>query len=198
MTTQPDHLDELQRMLRVANQSITAHSILRDRFNARALLTDILILVSSAIVAVGTFTGDDILRMLMVGSESPKIILGLIAVGVFVLSLVQFKVGWKEKASAHAEAVKALSQVKAEIRRMLSSTSQITTHHFEVLAALYDTTNGNMVSIPESHFVSLKARHKRKVRISKILDRLPHASLPLLRLRLWWRDTIGAKYADDV
>jgi len=199
MTAQPNnHQDELQRMQRVTDQSITAHSILRDRYSRRALLIDILMLVASALVAVGTFTGGDTLQILARGYDHPKVILGLISVGVFVLSLIQFKVGWKERASAHAEATRALYQIKSGIRRTRSLTSPVPPHQFEVLAAQYNTTNGNVASIPESHFVAFKARHKRKVRISKTLDRYPHACLPCLWLRFWWHDTTRAKCADDV
>lgn len=198
MIAQLSHLDELQRMQRVTDQSITAHSILRDRYSNRALWVDILMLVASATVAVGTFAGDDILQMLMGGHDHPRVILGLVSVGVFVLSLIQFKVGWKERASAHAEAARALSQTKAEIRDVRASTNWISASQFKLLAVRYSTTHGNVVGIPESCFVPLKARHKRKVRISKTLDRFPHACLPWLWLWFWYQDTVRSTCADDV
>ena len=197
MTEPIDLQREIKRMLKVADQSVTAHSVLRDRLNRRALLLDLLVLVLSAIVAVGTFTSESTFGVLMPGVDQPRIIVGMLAIGVFLFSLVQFKVGWKETASAHSQSARALAHCKAEIRAKIYSSSTITLEEFNTISALYNTSSSNIAAIPDDQFVSLKAVHRKKIKISRILDRHPHLSLTLVRLKLWVRDTIRADDGTD-
>jgi len=91
--------DEIERMFRVTDLMITAHSILRDRFRRRALALDVCLLVGSAALAVIAVIEPSKIQSI-IGQDIPVSLLGAL-VGLFVVtaSIVQLRVDWQERAS---------------------------------------------------------------------------------------------------
>jgi hypothetical protein len=187
MTGTPPAFDELNRIKRVADVLCTAHAGLFDRYDRRALLLDVLILgVSTWLVALA-FVEPKIGKTLTPFGLDGTIWIGLLAVGVFFLTIVQLKTDWKRRASAHKRALETYSEVKREAAYVISASIHDPIAHRRIIDR-YDMASVICITIPEREFVRQKRRHLVKVAISKHLDSHPLASIRLTQLRLWWRD----------
>jgi len=185
--------DEVERMYRVSDLMVTAHSTLRDRYVFRARLLDVLLLVGGALVAAFTFVDPAIAKVILPSTFPAPVLVGLTGIGIFAASLVQMKMDWNARAALHGRAAEAYLSVKHELGRArcvpqeddatLASTFAPIRDHYEAIGR---TT----VSVPDRVFTNLKKIHRLKVAISKTLDAKPAASILLLRWKFWWRDNI--------
>jgi hypothetical protein len=179
--------EELERCRRVADQMVTAHSILRDRFARRALALDIAILILSAWVTTAAFIDPAIAHMISLWRLSPTISIGLVALVTFCLSLFQLKVDWKQRSDRHGQAARAYSTVKFILTRALDDTVASAPEQQEALERYYGIGEFH-VPIPDGKFNRLKQKHLIKVEISKQLSVTPGASRLLIWLRICSRD----------
>lgn len=173
--------DEFDRMWRVVDQSLSGHSILRDRYRRRQVGLTLLVMgLSIAATALAFLSG-----------EAPIAIHGLqisLAVGagflttiIFFLALADLILRWQRQAWAHEDAVRRLADLKAKMRAMTTVGSSVDTSSVD-LRATYEQTMAGVVEIPEKQFLRLKVRHHRKVAVSRLIDSHPGAPLPYLRL----------------
>jgi len=183
--TDKSAFDALQRALRVADQSCTGYSALRDRFRARSTFLDLTILLISAWLVAMVFVQPTIAVELSPRGISKDIWLGLLSIGVFFLSLIQLQVDWKGRAGTYQQAAAALSAFVKEFRP-LSSEAESTALERALLR--YQMLTDTLEPIPESQFLSLKRRHKLKVEVSRHLDTHPGTNIWLIKAALWWRD----------
>ncbi|SRR6266498_3840304 len=184
---------ELARRRRVADMMLTAHSVLRDRYAVRAAALDVAVLALSVLLCLTTFLDPAVLRVVHVSDSTAHITLGISSAAVFFLALVQLRVDWKACAVEHQRACEKLARLKGDYRRIATgfATGAPTgpSDTARVLEAA-DRILEELRPIPDSEFASLKARHNRKVEVSRILDRYPGAPVLLLRTMLWWRHTV--------
>lgn len=184
---------ELERMKRVSDMLVTAHSILRDRYGRKAFLIDITILGVTLWLTAMAFVEPSIGIKLTPFGLSKDLWLGLLAVVGFLLSIVQIRVDWKGREESHTRACEAFASVKRECARLLAQTEIKDTDYNRVLDT-YESAGTISIPIPESEFNKLKSKHKIKVEISRYLDDHPATSLTLLKLKLWWRDNMEKKH----
>ena len=174
--------DELERIRNVSDTLCTGHAGLRDRFVQRALVLDLCILGLSSWLVALTFIEPRInVRLTPFGLDS-QIWVGVLSVGTFFLTLVQFKTDWKGRADAHKRTFDIYAEVKREAGYLLAA-GDIEETACRRLLARYDMASAAGVAIPESEFLRQKRRHKIKVALSKHLDGHPSASLLLTRIR---------------
>ena len=174
-------------MFRVLDTMLSAHSRLRDRYRRRIkVLTLAILLLSLAATALAFLTGD---RNLNVGGRFVRlqIIVGALTLMIFALSLLELVVGWSRKAWMHEDAASRLGQLKLRFRgaKHVEDGYEVEGHD---LANEYQATMDAIVEIPDDQFIPMKAQHRRKIELSKLLDAYPGVPVPLLRLVLWWRD----------
>lgn len=182
---------EIDRMYRVSDMLITAHSVLRDRFRRWALGSDVVVLVGSGISASLAFVDPGIARMLALPSVPSQVLIGLISVVVCILTLVQLRVDWSGKAALHAKAAESWAALKHELGRLKCTADGTSSEEFASFRARYEAATSGLVALPDGMFASLKKRHKIKVEISKTLDMKPGAWIWLLRFRICWRDNFS-------
>jgi hypothetical protein len=175
-------LEELQRCCRVADQLVTCHSILRDRYERRALILDILILVLSAWVTAVAFVDPTITAKLVIWNLTPAMTIGSIATATFCLSLIQMKVDWKQRSDRHGGAARAYAAVKFLLGRAMDEQVASPEEQKESLAK-YHSVGDQHVPIPDAQFNRLKQRHLLKVAISKAISKNPGAP----RLLVWFK-----------
>ena len=178
-------IEALQRAMRVADQSCTAYSALRDRFRAWSMALDLTILLISAWLVAMVFVQPAIAVELSPRGVSKDIWLGLLSIGAFSLSLIQLQVDWKGRAHTYQQAAAALSAFVKEYRS-LSSEAESTV--VEPALLRYQLLTDTLEPIPESQFLKLKKRHKVKIEVSRHLDTHPGTNLWLVKAVLWWRD----------
>ena len=165
---------------------ITMHSILKDRYRRRSIILDSMVFSTSVLIAALAFGDRSIVDWLPFTTESVRPVIGIVAVCAFLGSLTSWLVDWKGKADAHDRAASAYTRVKFHLNPGDATRGD---QELEQDLLLYEEVARNAVSVPDSMFLRLKAEHLMKVRLSRILDRSPGASLFWLKILLRLRHT---------
>ncbi len=187
--------EELSHHYRVVDMMLTMHSALRDRYSRRALTADLLLLLFSLILNALVFLDPSILKPLGVSQDAARVAIGGFSVLLLFLSLVTWRVDWKERAQLHSQAADTLGKLKLDCRSVLEAVP-VDEHRMQQQADTCAWVLNSLPKIPEAQFVKLKALHKRKIRLSQLLDTYPAAPLPILRAKLMWdnlREYLGRK-----
>jgi hypothetical protein len=174
------HRDEFDRMWRVLDQNLTAHSVLRDRYRRLEwILTLVVILLSIVATAFALLSGDTPFRF---GGLDLKLqsMLAVLTAAIFFLTLAEMIFRWHQKAWSHEYAVHRLAELKATMRSV-TVTGELVNAGSDLQGA-YERAMASVPEIPERQFLTLKARHHRKVALSKLIDQ--HKGAPLIYLRL--------------
>jgi hypothetical protein len=179
---------EVDRLRRVADQLCTAHASMRDKFKRRAVSVDLAILLLSAWLTALAFVDPRYHAWLVPLQIDAQLWIGLIGVLTFCLTLVQLQLNWRGRSEAHARSFGMYLEVKREAGYLLASSEVIPPREFQRLAARYDMASDVGTGIPERDFLKLKRRHKLKIKVSKLLDTRPGASIALTKLKLILRD----------
>jgi hypothetical protein len=187
--------EEFRRKRRVVDQTLTGHSLLRDRYERRALvLTLVIIALSIVATSVAFLSGESTVSIFGVGARV-QIWVGVLTATIFFLTLVDLRVDWRQRAGAHDEAARRLGRLKG-VFRVPTVRDGLVDAHVDLNAA-YDTTMEELPPIPDKRFLWVKAKHARKVRASKLLDR--HAGAPVwyVRLLAMWQGIRGARQDEN-
>ena len=183
-------MDDLSRILRVADQMATGYARLRDEYGLRARILDLLILsISSWLLAV-TFVDPSLAKRLVPFAISHEIWIGILAVATFILALIQSRVDWKAKSDSYQRALQNVSEVVLEGRRLTANGGTADSNEVRRISEKYYTILRFIEPIPDNRFLELKKHHKIKVEISRLLDDRPAASILLVKLCLLWRDNV--------
>jgi hypothetical protein len=180
--------NELERIRRVADQLCTAHASMRDRFRRRAFGLDLTVLLLSAWLTALAFVDPRFHQWLVPLQIDAQLWIGLIGVLTFCLTLIQLQMDWRRRSEAHGRSFSMYSEVKREAGYLLASSEVIAVREFQRVAVRYDMASDVGTGIPEHDFLRLKRRRKLKVKISKLLDTRPGASIALTKLQLILRD----------
>ena len=182
-----NHLELLKDHLRIIDMMLSMHSEMRDRRNCRADVIDLVILISSGIMAATVFLDPQILQLLKINPDIARIILGACSIAIFCLSIYALKADLKRKAEQHNQAAYILARLKSECRPLIN----VEPHDMSALERQCSvcslTLNSLPITIPESDFHDLKIHHKFKVELSKFIDQHPCWPLFLSKIVLWWR-----------
>jgi hypothetical protein len=104
----------------------------------------------------------------------------------FFLALTELVTDWKQAAWQHGDAAGRLATLKATFARATVDAATGATLTGVDLVADYDATMATLpVQIPDNKFNRLKARHLRKVEVSRALSASPGTSEALVRFRVW-------------
>lgn len=177
-------LDELEHQFRVVDQLISMHCMLRDRYERRALLMDIVQLVISVILAATVFMEPTRLGLT---PRIANIVIGSSSLTLFSLALVSLRVGWKEAAGRYAQSGKILSELKGQCRELRYEPAEANAERIQAVCAECRKVLPTLPPVPEGDFIRLKVNHQRKAALSKMISEHPTASVWLMRLILWWQ-----------
>jgi hypothetical protein len=170
---------ELSRMWRVADQMTTAHSILRDRYRAWSLGLTLAVLALSVLATALGFAGEPELT-LIVRAKLPTWV-GALACVIFFLTLVDLQLDWRSKARSHADAARQLAALKTVLR---DADVRLKASEDVEVGDEYQRTMEGLIEIPDRKFLRFKARHQRKVEISKRISARPETPVWLHRVQL--------------
>lgn len=176
---------ENDRQYRVMDQMITMHSVLRDRYRRRAVILHCVLLAVSIVLCACVFVGDEILLALRLKPDTARIGIGVAAVVVLLISIIQLRVDWQRRSQSHADAVERLSRLKSAYRESRTQ-GQRTPQEFSALSKEWSMTMEYLPPIPEHQFCQLKAKHLFKIRLSQRISENPEVPFILLRARLRW------------
>jgi hypothetical protein len=186
--------EEYDRRLGIVDMMLSAHSVLRDRNERRSTgLTLLIMALSIAATGVAFISGEPDAT---IGPFTARVQIwvGLLTCLIFFLSILELLVEWRRRAWAHDEAAQRLSDLKAMFRRGRRD-GQVVHSDVDLINA-YDQTMDALgalrVRIPEDRFNRLKARHLRKVEVSRRTSARPERPILLHRVDLL-RDGLGSQ-----
>jgi len=177
---------EFQRRWRVLDMMLTAHSALRDRYERRATGLTLLVMGLSILATGVAFISDSANLTIGPITARVQIWVGVLTCVIFLLSIVELLVEWRRRAWAHGEAARHLADLRAHFRHahpegeVVHSEADLFAEYDEAMDAL----DALRVPIPDAKFNRLKARHLRKVEISRRISARPQRPLFLHRIDL--------------
>jgi hypothetical protein len=180
-------IQELEHHHRVIDMMLSMHSKLRDDNQNFALAINLLLLCSSVVLSTLVFIDPAVLKFLRIAPQISQITIGVCSTLVFVISLIELRVDWKQAAERHSQACEVLARLKAECREILKSNSQPDPQRVADQCKMCAQTLTTLPKIPDTKFPALKAYHKGKVELSKMIDAHPGAPIWMLRLVLQLR-----------
>lgn len=183
---------ELQRQYRLLNQTISMHAILRDKYSRRALILDVMLLICSIIFCATTFAPNDLYTFLGVEPDNGKIILGVASVIAFMAAIISLRVDWKGRLNKHRDAVKKLSDNLKLFRENKKENDDWERESVATLNQSYWEAMRNIEEIPDKYFNTLKAKHLRKVEISKLSSSLNGCPIFVIKILVIWKSIIKA------
>jgi hypothetical protein len=178
---------ELSRQFRVLDQTLSMHTILRDRYATRGLIIDIVLLACSVIFCATTFARDDVFTQFGFSPQNVRYVLGVASIAAFFASLTALRVDWKGKSARHRDATQKLTSVLALFRETRQEDGTWPQDRGAELHQAYWEAMNNVIEVPTSSFVGLKSRYLRNVEVSKMLDSMPGCPVFMLKLILFCR-----------
>ena len=149
---------ENNRQYRIVNQMLSMHSMLRDRYDRKATVLSILLLVSSGFLCAVVFVGENVNKVLGLDPSVANIVVGFASVFLLVLSVVEFRVDWNSKAGRHDEAVKELKNLKSLFRISYSKSQGLDNESNKRLSRKFNEVQSRITPIPESKICSTQGR----------------------------------------
>jgi hypothetical protein len=132
------------------------------------------LLIASVVATAFAFAGGAV-RVSIAGIHAERSTwLGWFAVFAFSLTLIDLVVDRRGAAGAHGDAVRQLAALKSQYRTPPAPGHEV--QECQRLAERYQTVMDALPPIPERLFCTLKARHLRKVEISRYISAHPGIS----------------------
>ncbi len=193
---EPLRRNEYERMWRVLDMTITGHSILRDRYARRERAITLTIMALSIVtVSLAFVNGESHVTLFGVEAKLATWV-GSLSAGIFFLALLDLLVDWKRSSWAHGDAALRLSALKSKFRAASIDGDNVDSGGID-LRAEYQATMDNVVVMPESRFLELKRKHRRKVAVSRLIDEHPGAPLVFVRMKAVWQGLHSESKAGD-
>lgn len=181
-----DYREEANRQFKVIDQMITSHCVLKERFEKKARSLDIAILLISALLVATVFLDSKIILFLNANENLTRFIIGILSIFVLGLTIIQFKVDWKQCSEQHQKAYEVLCIYKPIFRSMRKD-KNLKKEDYEKKAEEFKIAISFICSIPEKQFVALKSKHLKKVLLSKIISRNPSTSVFIIKAYLFFK-----------
>jgi hypothetical protein len=170
----------LAALARRVDQAASMQASLRGAYSAVAVTLAVVVLVLSAVVLAFAFAGDEAPVTILGVTARRATWLGWLAVGIFSLTLVDLLTDPRGASRRRAESVKAYAALKDDIRSAIAETDP-GRDAVARLSERYAQISALAPPVPNVLFNHLKARHLRKVAISRILSDRPGTTVRAAR-----------------
>ncbi len=188
----PSH-EEIDRQYRVLRQTLDAHDFLNEHYVFWARLIQISLLACSVVFCATTFASDELYEWMGFEPTSAKYFRGLASVIAFVASVSLLVVDVRGMAAKHGAAMDRWARALTEFRQVQpKSGEEWPAKHRKRLHEAYWTADKESARIPSTQFLRLKAKHLRKVEISRLKSRYPGCPRFMLAAFIRCRDTYHA------
>jgi len=163
--------EELDRKYKVINMMITMHSLLGFRNKTKALIGNIFFLITAIILNIFVFFDYKYLEFLKFNEINIRYIINISTLLIFLISVVFMKIDWSKKGEKHELAVNQLSRLLNELRSILNIKDEVIfASKSELFNELYNQTFETIPKINNRYFNKLKAKHNKKIELSKFID----------------------------
>lgn len=188
---------ELLRQFRVIDMMLTMHSALRDRYARLARGLDIVLVATSILLSGFVFADDRVMEMLGLDPARTRMGIGLASLVLVIASVIGLVVDWKGARERHARAAGVLAHLKTESRLIVSGGAEASPEQIRGRWRENSLAVAGLPEVPERHFHRLKARHLRKIALSRLMDAKEGLPVWILRLMLVWRAITGSHVAQE-
>jgi len=171
--------DQISKSVKKIDQRITSHCILHERYSILSFISDFLLIISSIILTVLAIDEYLLSKIFHLEHHTIRILIIVFTLITLIYTIMAWKIDWKGKAFKHDQASRTLSQIKLEGKAALERSETEFLISFQDKCTHIQTL---LIEIPEKSFLKLKAKHKRKVELSKFIDR--HEGLPFYLIYL--------------
>ena len=180
-------MNDILKRQRIADQMITAYSVLRDRYGRRANMLTLTIFLAAVVLCACTFLSDEALAKLGFSEGCVTVIIGIASSITLFASIAELCVGWKEKSKEYGFAADKLAEYKIRFRNRDRTATMDLNGALDVESSdAYQEVLKNLPRIPDAQFLKLKAYHLRKVHLSKMTDDNVGCPVIVLRFSLFW------------
>jgi hypothetical protein len=166
--------DEFRRQRRLVDQLASMHASLANRYQACRTASLLLVMGLSVLGAGFAFAASGVTITLLGFDAARETWVGALALIVLGLSIADLVTDWAGRSRTHQAAVRDLAALKVAYREVRPSGGASVPP--AGLTLRYNALMDTLPLIPERAFNSLKARHLRKVEISKVLSQHPGLS----------------------
>ncbi len=179
--------NEIARQYRVARQMVDMHARLRDRYQRRALILDVVILAGSVLFLATTFADSESFQQLGLAPLLAENLLRVGSVVLFFSSVVSLRVGWKAMAQDHESAVVRMARLVSAYREARQEDGWWSPEAGPDLHHKYSEVTESIVPIPTKAFPKLKAKYLAAKEVSRFLDQSPGQPYWVASLVVWYR-----------
>ena len=180
--TDPAQGEESLRQARLVDQAASMHAALRDRATHATTSITVVLLSASIFSVAFAFAGNDPEVELLGITASRATWLGVLAILTVCGSTADLVSDRRGAARVHDGAVRLLADLKSAYRSL--DPAEAPAAREIRLTSRYQDVMAQLPPIPERRFNQLKARHLRKIEISRILSENPGLALWQARRRL--------------
>jgi hypothetical protein len=171
VTDSTTSLNENDRQYHVIDLMLTAHSLLRDRYERRSSILKIGLFCASIMLSGFAFIDDRLFTVVGLTPDAGKIGIGVASLIVLALSVTEMLVKWDQRAAVHGEAAKRLALLKLKYRRAFTKHKGGNVRINEGLTRDWERVAEGLPPIPDGQFVRLKHSHHIKRQLSEEADR---------------------------
>lgn len=183
---------EMRRIYRLTDQQISAHNALAKRANTNNVIINLIAFATSIILAAATFADKGVILFFFHKTEDANVLIGTASLILFFMSSLNLFFGWSEKYSAHEATAKQLFELKQLCREELNG-NILREDISELIKRRYELILSNAPNISDSVFLRLKAKHIRKIELSKYIDKNPFSFIFMIKIRFWISQNFGNK-----
>ncbi len=169
-----NYIKEIKKLEKKAEVNRACYSDLHKLYNVLDKLVNILVIITSAIVAILTFADVEYFRVIFksISKENFTLFVGILASIVFIVTLIQQYLSLSTKSEGYEIAVKKYTNFIRDISS-IKNEKNIEKEKYNIILEEYKKINEENPVIPDYIFLRAKSKLHQKIQISKYIDKYP-------------------------
>ena len=169
-----NYVNEIKKLNKKAEVNRACYSDLHKLYKLLDNLINIVVIISSAIVAILTFADIEYFRIIFkyINQESFTLLVGILASIIFIITLVQQYLNLSTKSDDSEIAIKRITNFIRDTSS-LKNEENIDEKKFNQILEDYKKINEENPVIPDYIFIRAKSKLNQKIQISRYIDKYP-------------------------
>ena len=169
-----NYVNEIKKLNKKAEVNRACYSDLHKLYKLLDYLINIVVIISSAIVAILTFADIEYFRIIFkyINQESFTLLVGILASIIFIITLVQQYLNLSTKSDESEIAIKRITNFIRDTSS-LKNEENIDEKKFNQILEDYKKINEENPVIPDYIFIRAKSKLNQKIQISRYIDKYP-------------------------
>ena len=169
-----NYVNEIKKLNKKAEVNRACYSDLHKLYKLLDNLINIVVIISSAIVAILTFADIEYFRIIFkyINQESFTLLVGILASIIFIITLVQQYLNLSTKSDESEIAIKRITNFIRDTSS-LKNEENIYEKKFNQILEDYKKINEENPVIPDYIFIRAKSKLNQKIQISRYIDKYP-------------------------